>query len=88
MDDGQFEQKLTRLLRHDFSAGTDAFSEELLARCLAVLDADVRDEAADPDADCSVIELDDADLGQLAAAGEAARARGSFPLDSDVKTLV
>ena len=59
MDDRQFEQALARLLREDHSAGTETFRDELLVRCLAVLDAD-----------CRADELDDADLEMLAAAGD------------------
>ena len=70
MDDRQFEQMLAKLLRYDFSAETDAFREELLARCLEVLDADTRSEASELDADCHVVELNDADLELLAAAGD------------------
>ena len=72
MDDRRFEQMLSRLLRADFSAGTEAFRDELLARCLAILDADVRDEAAGSESGCRVVELDDADLELLAAAGDGA----------------
>ena len=45
---------------------------QLLARCLAILDADVRDEAAGSESGCRVVELDDADLELLAAAGDGA----------------
>ena len=71
VDDMQFEQALTRLLLADFSAGTETFRDELLARCLAVLNADVHGATAETDADCRIIELDDADLELLAAAGDA-----------------
>ena len=70
VDDGRFEQELAGLLRQDYSAGTGAFCEELLARCLAVVNSDMRDDAAGPDAGYRIVELDDADLGMLAAAGD------------------
>ncbi|MBQ9043363.1 MAG: hypothetical protein IJ111_11200 [Eggerthellaceae bacterium] len=70
MDDGRFEQMLAKLLRTNFSAGTEEFRDELLARCLAVLNADARNAAAESDADGRIIELDDAALELLAAAGD------------------
>lgn len=70
MDDGRFEQMLMRLLQADFSSGTEAFRDELLARCLAILGSDAHGEAAGPDADRCAAELDDADLELLAAAGD------------------
>ena len=74
MSGEQFEQMLARLLQADFSAGTESFRDELLARCLAVLDADARDAATEGEAGCRVVELSDADLELLAAAGDAASA--------------
>lgn len=59
MNDQEFEQMLGRVMKQDFSAGTETFRETLLKRCLNVLDGD--DE-------CSFI--DDADLDLLAAAGD------------------
>jgi len=67
VEDRGFEEMLCGLLQVDFSAGTEAFREALLARCLSELDACSGDEVA---------ELDDADLGMLAAAGDAMRADG------------
>lgn len=58
MEDREFEQMLRRVLGQDFSAGTEAFRDALLDRCLAVLGQG--GEARD---------LDDGDLGLLAAAG-------------------
>lgn len=46
-------------MKQDFSAGTEAFRDTLLERCLSVLDED--DEGR-----C----LDDAELDMLAAAGD------------------
>lgn len=58
MVDREFEQMLGRLMKQDFSIGTEKFRDALLNRCLAALDDD--DE---------VSELDDSDLEFLAAAG-------------------
>ena len=57
MDNTEFEAKLERLMKQDFSVGTDAFREDLLSRCLAVLGED------------GGVELSDDDLDMLAAAG-------------------
>lgn len=48
MDDLRFEQMLARLLRADFSAETGPFRDELLARCLTILNADAHDGPANP----------------------------------------
>ena len=55
MNDGMIEQ----LLSQDLSAGTEAFREELLARCLAVLECNDVGMA-----------LEDDELEMLAAAGD------------------
>ena len=60
MDEREFERMVQRAMKQDLSAGTEAFRDALLARCLEELDAD--DEAR-----C----LDDDDLDMLAAAGDA-----------------
>lgn len=67
MDEREFEDMLERVMKADFSAGTEAFREGLLARCLAELDADAL-----------TIDLDAADLELLAAAGDATRTWGSL----------
>ncbi|MBR2834301.1 MAG: hypothetical protein IKE43_01105 [Coriobacteriales bacterium] len=59
MDDQDFEQKISRLMRLDLSAGTEAFRDALSQRCFAELDANDESEC-----------LDDDELGLLAAAGE------------------
>lgn len=59
MNDREFEQKITELMGQDLSAGTDAFRDNLLERCLAELEDK-------PDA----VELDDEDLEMLSAAGD------------------
>lgn len=56
---GVEEQDIIRMLSEDYSAGTDAFREELLERCLEVL--------GDED---HAVELDDQELEMLAAAGD------------------
>ena len=61
VDVRRFEQMLERVLQVDYSAGTGAFRDGLLARCLAELDAGSAYDGA---------ELDDDDLGLLAAAGD------------------
>ena len=63
MDDREFEKELQRLMGQDFSAGTSAFREDLLNRCLSMLNADVDDN------DEGVC-LDDAELEMLSAAGD------------------
>lgn len=40
MNDKEFEQKLAYLIQRDASTGTEEFRDSLLARCLAVLNAD------------------------------------------------
>lgn len=62
MDGNEFEQMIRTLMQADLSAGTEAFREELLARCLDELDAGSCDGGA---------ELDDSALDLLAAAGDA-----------------
>lgn len=58
MDDKRFEQMIEKLLKQDFSSGTEAFRDALLARCLDELDADIRES-----------DLSDEELEMLAAAG-------------------
>ena len=75
MGEREFEEMLERVMKADFSAGTEAFRDALLARCLAELDAGSADDGA---------ELDDDDLGLLAAAGDpdagGAAFGGGFPM--------
>ena len=59
MDEREFEQMIERLMKLDFSIGTEAFRDDLLSRCLAVLASD---------GECR--EVDDAELELLAAAGD------------------
>ena len=54
---------IARALTHDFSVGTEALREDMLQRCLAVLDMAEDDDTASPR------ELDDSALDMLAAAG-------------------
>ena len=58
MDAQELERLLERLMKQDFSVGTEAFRDALLERCLAVLDSG--EEVA-----C----LDDETLEMLSAAG-------------------
>lgn len=58
MDDREFERALERLMKQDLSAGTDAFRDSLLNRCLAVLDKDN-----------DGVPIEDSHLELLAAAG-------------------
>lgn len=60
MADDNFELMLAQTLKQDASIGTEAFRDALLARCLAVLNAD--DEEG--------LELTDYQLGLLSAAGD------------------
>ena len=57
MDEREFEARLENLMQQDLSVGTEAFRENLLSRCLAVLNED------------GGMELSDDDLDMLAAAG-------------------
>ncbi len=59
MNEHEFEQKVEQLMKLDFSAGTEAFRDELLGRCLAVLGNENE-----------IKELDDDQLDMLAAAGD------------------
>ena len=59
MDEREFEQNVSRLMKQDFSAGTEAFRDALLVRCLDELGT-----AEDG------VELDDGFLDMLAAAGD------------------
>mgnify|MGYP007105516736 CR=1 FL=1 len=54
MDEHAFDQMLKRLMKQDFAAGTEAFRDALLERCLTVLGE--RGGTA----------IDDADLDQIA----------------------
>ena len=63
------ERDIEKLLAQDPSAGTEAFREELLSRCLAVLDTDESALVATW-GDASV--LSDEVLDMLAAAGDPA----------------
>ena len=55
------DAELAQLLQHDFSAGTQAFAEALLKRCLSELDQDIE-----------YCDISDEDLELLAAAGDIA----------------
>ena len=69
MEDREFENTLERLMKQDLAAGTEAFRDELLARCLATLGSDGAGErGAEPE--FHAFEVSDADLDLLAAAGE------------------
>ena len=59
MAESSFDQKLDQLMGQDLSVGTEAFREDLLNRCLAILGTD-----------SSGIELDDDELDLLSAAGD------------------
>lgn len=61
MNEHELEQLLEKLLKQDFSEGTEAFRDALLERCLEGLDSDER-----------VIELSDYELDLVAAAGDPA----------------
>ena len=65
MDDQAFEDELRQLLRQDRPAKTQGFREDLLERCLNVLDEDIQ-ASQQPPAEV----LGDADLEFLAAAGD------------------
>ena len=67
MDDRELDTLLGRLMKQDFSVGTDAFREDLLERCKAVLNED------------EGTVLDDADLDMLAAAGDVFAGLGDNP---------
>lgn len=68
MEEQELDTMLKRLLQQDLSAGTEVFRDELLARCLDVLDADD-----------GVDEIDDSLLDMLAAAGDVYSAQGEDP---------
>ena len=53
------EKDIERLLKQDFSLGTEAFRDSLLARCLDVLDSESPSR-----------ELHEPELGLLSAAGD------------------
>ena len=40
MDEREFEQMLGQVMKHDFSAGSEAFRDALLERCLEELASD------------------------------------------------
>ena len=61
------EKDLEKLLRHDFSVGTEAFAEDLLERALAVLD-EAEDGFSLVDEN-EGFELSDEQLDMLSAAG-------------------
>lgn len=59
MDERQFEEMLSRVLQHDLSSNSETFRDELLARCLEIIEAE--------DSGC---DLNDEQMDLLAAAGE------------------
>lgn len=59
MDEREFEQMLGQVMKHDFSAGSEAFRDALLERCLGEL-------ASDEDG----MPLEEDDLDMLSAAGD------------------
>lgn len=65
MDDRKLESRLEQLFKQDLAAGTESFRDELLARCLTVIDDESAAEGF-PEA----AELDDSVLDLLAAAGD------------------
>ena len=71
MNDKMLDQMIERLMKQDFSAGTEEFRDGLLERCLAVLDAG--NEGAP---------LDDEALDMLAAAGDVHAQFPNSPLES------
>ena len=74
MNEREFEQMLRRIMKVDFSVGSEKFRDALLARCLSVLDDD--DEMR-------LIDIDDLDL--IAAAGNpTARFLNTFEPDGSV----
>ncbi|MDO4532119.1 MAG: hypothetical protein Q4C36_00185 [Coriobacteriia bacterium] len=72
MEERELDKTLEQLFQQDLSAGTEEFRDELLARCLAVLDAEN-----------GVGEIDDGLLGMLTAAGDVYSAQAEA--DSSVK---
>ena len=65
----EFEKYLTELFKKcDFSAGTEEFREELLGRCLAIIEEQEQQKFQENDEE--VRALDDSDLELLAAAGD------------------
>lgn len=69
MDERNFEQKLERLLKQDFSAGTEEFRDSLLLRCVEELDSSEHDH----DERFHAFEIPDDDLELLSAAGDILR---------------
>lgn len=61
------ERELRRIVSQDFSVGTEAFRDALLARCLEVLGEDG-----------AAAELGDEELELLAAAGDMSATGGPF----------
>lgn len=64
MDEQRLEHILEKHMKQDFSHGTEAFRDDLLARCLEALS--VRDDATRSE---DGEDIDEADLELLAAAG-------------------
>ena len=73
MEEQEFEQMVKQLLGKDCSEGTEAFRDDLLKRCLAVLDADSEG-----------VPIADEDLDMLAAAGDMWSGFVNLPDDMDV----
>ena len=76
---GMDKHEIEQLLKCDFSAGTDSFRDALLQQCLAVLDSSASCASQDNAAD-SCVDISDADLELLAAAGTIEPKR-VFPVD-------
>ena len=79
MGEEKFEDTLRQLLNQDLSVGTETFRDELLGRCLAVLDSENSVDSIFPDSS----DLFDSDLELLAAAGDAASLEAVHPLGDD-----
>lgn len=73
MDEREFEQTFERLLKHDYSAGTESFRDALLARCLDEL------RFADGASGHYEVEVSDESLDRLAAAGDLFSSLGVKP---------
>ena len=66
MSDDKLEKMLERLLKQDYSVGTEAFRDALLSRCLEELNEAESDNGEEHD----VVVLSDDELELLSAAGD------------------
>lgn len=83
MNNYMIEKSLKRHLQSSSSEGSEAFRDELLARCLSLLDSGVSEGCETPE--CAPLEDDD--LEMLAAAGDLSSLAARAPLRESLRSI-